>query len=143
MAKLKRTVLAAVQPHVNSGYYPFWEYTVGMRRKPGFLWAARLGVHRLQTPNITLLVVMQHLYFKTRIGPRLISVDAQDTTHSPILIHSLISFLAFLHSLLYQLLAVSSSKLLGHSPIATKNLPGSSSKLPKPAPKLAKIPVSL
>ena len=106
-----------------------------------------VGRAQITTPNITLLVVMQHLYYKTRIGPRLISVDAQDTTHSPILIHSiihsLISFLAFLHALLYQLLAVSSSKLLGHSPIATKNLPGSSSKLPKPAPKLAKIPVSL
>ena len=97
LAKLKRTVLAAVQLHFSSGYYPFWEYTVGMRRKPGFLWAARLGVHRFQTPNIMLLVVMQHLYYKIRIGPRLIiSVDAQDTKHSPILIHSLIHFFSSL-----------------------------------------------
>ena len=58
MAKLKRSVLSAVQPHVNSGYCPFWKYTIGMRRKPGFLWAARLGVNRFQTPNITLLVVI-------------------------------------------------------------------------------------
>ena len=140
MAKLKRTVLAAVQPHVNSGYYPFWEYTVGMRRKPGFLWAARLGVHRVQTPIITLLVVTQHLDQKIRIIPRLISVDAQNTAHFPILIHTLTSFSAFLHPLMHQLLAVSSTKLLDHSPEATKNLPESSPKLSKHSPKIAKTP---
>ena len=86
MAKLKRTVLSAVQHHVNPGYYPFWEYSVGMRRKPGFLWAVRWGVYRLLTQNTMLLVVMQYLY-KFRIGPRLISVDAQDTTQPPILLH--------------------------------------------------------
>ena len=81
---------------------------------------------------------MLHLYRNIRIGPRLLSVDAQNTTHFPILIHSLIFFLAFLHTLMHQLLAVSSTKLLGHSSKTTKNLPGSSSKLSKPSPKTAK-----
>ena len=105
-----------------------------------------VGVHRLQTPNTMLLVVMQYIY-KFRIGPRLISVDAQDTTQTPILTHSTYAtqfmhsfiFLVFLHTLFYQLLNVRSSQQ-GHSPKATKNPPGIPSKLPVPAPKNAKIP---
>ena len=79
MAKLKRTVLSAVQHHINSGYYPFWEYAVGMRRKPGFLCVVRWAVYRCLTQYIMLLVVT-HYSLIFRIGPRLISVDAQDTT---------------------------------------------------------------
>ena len=86
MAKLKRFVLSAVQHFIDSGHYPFWECAVGMRRKPGFVYVARWGVHRFLTQNITLLVVM-HYFSKSRIGLRLISVDAQDTTQSPILLN--------------------------------------------------------
>ena len=34
MAKLKGTVFAAVQLYFCSGYYPIWEYSIGMRN-PG------------------------------------------------------------------------------------------------------------
>ena len=118
MAKLKRTVLSAVQHHVNPGYYPFWEYSVGMRRKPGFLWAVRWGVHRLLTQNTMLLVVMQYLYkYKPPILLHLIY---------PIQPAHFITIPAFSHKLLYQLLDVCSSKQ-GHSSKATNKPIGSSS----------------
>ena len=83
MAKLKRLVLSAVQHFIDSGHYPFWECAVGMRRKPGSVCVVRWGAHRYLTQFITLSVVIN--YSKSRIGLRLISVDAQNTTQSPIL----------------------------------------------------------
>ena len=82
MAKLKRLALSAVQHFIDSGHYPFWECAVGMR-KPGSVCVVRWGAHRYRTQIITLLVVIH--CSKSRIGLRLSSVDAQNTTHFSIL----------------------------------------------------------
>ena len=87
MAKLKQTVFAALQLYFCSGYYPIWEYPVGMR-KPGLLSAARLSAHRAHVPIFTLFVVIFHLAQRNRTGTRLPSVIyPQNTIFSPVLFH--------------------------------------------------------
>ena len=84
MAKLKPTVSAAVQLYFRSGYYPIWEYTVGMR-KPGLLWAVRLSAHRARAPNINILRVTSYSAYRCRTGVRLPSVpNALNTIFSPV-----------------------------------------------------------
>ena len=112
-----------------------------MRRKPGFLWAAWLDAHRAHSPIITLLVVTPYLDQRIRIGTRLPSVYAQNTTHFPILIPFLAAISAFLYLFMHQLLAPeSSTKLLEHSPKVTTNSSESSPKLLEHSPKYPENP---
>ena len=73
--------------YFRSGYYPIWEYSVGMR-KPGLLWAVQLSAHRAHAPIIMLFMVTPYLVHRYRTGTRLPSVTyALNTIFSPVHLH--------------------------------------------------------
>ena len=121
--KVKADCFCSRAAYFRSGYYPIWEYSVGMR-KPGLLWAVRLSAHRAHAPINTLFMVAPYLVHRYRTGTRLPSVTyALNTIFSPVHLyfHPLV---VIFFSTTRQLSVPSESfpKLPENSPKVTENL---------------------